>query len=74
MNIGWLVFNRIRSAVRRLCGQVSGFPSGLADQLYARVSAPISPPPARKSAEVGLLIFNIQDDRRRVCSKLAAGT
>src|ERR1700728_2545564 len=66
MNIGWLVFSRIRKAVRRLCGQVSGLPSGLADQLYARVSAPISPPPARKSAEVGLLIFNIQDDRCRV--------
>src|SRR6202158_1817331 len=63
MNIGWLVLSRMRSAVRRLCGQVSGFPSGLADQSYARISAPISPPPARKSAEVGLLIFNIEDDR-----------
>src|SRR5580698_10994469 len=60
MNIGCLVFNRIRNAVRKLCGQVSGFPSELADQSYARVSAPISPPPARKSAEAGLLIFNIR--------------
>ena len=60
MNIGWLVFSRIRSAVRKLCGQFSGFPSGLADQSYARVNAPISPPPERKSDEMGLLIFNIQ--------------
>src|SRR5580704_1233679 len=66
MNIGWLVLSRIRTAVRRLCGQVSGGPSGLADQGYARVSAPISPPPARKSAEAGLLIFNILGDRYRV--------
>src|SRR5882724_3102629 len=63
MNIGWLVFSRMRNAVRKLCGQVSGVPSGLADQSYARVNAPISPPPARKSAEVGRLIFSIQDDR-----------
>src|SRR6266849_4328666 len=63
MNIGWLVFSRMRNAVRKLCGHVSGVPSGLADQSYARVNAPISPPPARKSAEVGRLIFSIQDDR-----------
>src|SRR6267142_75508 len=66
MNIGWLVFSRMRNAVRKLCGQVSGVPSGLADQAYARVNAPISPPPARKSPEVGRLIFSIQDDRWRV--------
>src|ERR1700738_3196876 len=59
MNIGWLVLSKMRSAVRKLCGQVSGSPSALPAQSYARVSAPISPPPARKSAEVGLLIFNI---------------
>src|ERR1700712_5609791 len=63
MNIGWLVLSGIRSAVRRLCGQLSGAPSGLADQSWARVNAPISPPPARKSAETGLLTFNIGDDR-----------
>jgi hypothetical protein len=66
MNIGWLVFSRMRNAVRKLCGQVSGVPSGLADQSYARVNAPISPPPARKSPEVGRLIFSIQDDQWRV--------
>jgi len=32
MNIGWLVLSKIRTAVRRLCGQVSGFPSRLPDQ------------------------------------------
>src|ERR1700689_306589 len=63
MNIGWLVLSRMRPAVRRLCGQVSGFPSGLDDQSCARVNAPISPPPARKSEETGLLIFNMGDDR-----------
>jgi hypothetical protein len=62
MNIGWLVFSKMRNVVRKLCGQVSGLPNELADQSYARVNAPISPPPARKSAEeeVGLLIFNIR--------------
>jgi hypothetical protein len=63
MNIGWLVLSSIRNAVRKLCGQVSGDPSGVAAQGYARVNAPISPPPARKSAEAGLLIFNILDGR-----------
>jgi hypothetical protein len=53
----------MRTAVRRLCGQVSGLPSGVVDQSWARVNAPISPPPARKSAEVGRLIFNIRIDR-----------
>ena len=63
MNIGWLVLSSIRTAVRRLCGQVSGRPSGVDDQSWARINAPISPPPARKSAEVGsVLIFNIHGD------------
>src|SRR5665647_394179 len=61
IHIGWLVLSRMRNAVRRLCGQDSGFPSGVADQSWARVNAPISPPPARKSAEVGRLIFNIRE-------------
>src|SRR5450631_4734756 len=65
MNIGWLVLSRMRTAVRKLCGQVSGLPSGVADQSNARANAPILPPPARKSAEVGLLIFNIQNYRSR---------
>src|SRR6266404_4030218 len=59
INIGWLVLSRIRTAVRRLCGQPSGGPSGFAAQSKLRVNAPISPPPARKSAVADLLIFNI---------------
>ena len=66
MNIGWLVLSRIRTAVRRLCGHVSGFPNGVADQLKARVSAPISPPPARKSALLDFWTFNIGGDRQQV--------
>src|ERR1700679_2068578 len=62
MNIGWLVLSSSRTAVRRLCGQVSGRPSGLNDQSWARISAPISPPPARKSPALamGTLTFNMQ--------------
>src|SRR5476649_2200426 len=72
MNIGWLVLSRMRTAVRKLCGQVAGSPSGLDDQSCARVNAPISPPPARKSAEAGRLIFNIYNDQWRVQPKRAA--
>src|SRR5260370_18011935 len=73
INIGWLLLSRMRTAVRRLCGQASGFPSGVADQSYSRVSAPISPPPARKSAEVGRLIFNIGDRSVASSAQLSAG-
>lgn len=31
--------------VRRLCGQLTGGPSGVFDQSIERISAPISPPP-----------------------------
>src|SRR3954447_10944583 len=62
MNIGWLVLSRMRSAVRRLCGQPSGGPIGVADQSWVRVNAPISPPPARKSARFTLWKSNIQDN------------
>src|SRR5580700_2880990 len=34
------------TAILTLCGQVSGEPSGVADQSLARMRAPISPPPA----------------------------
>src|SRR5665213_1652393 len=69
MNIGWLVLSRMRTAVRRLCGQVSGLPSGVADQSWARVNAAISPPPARKSAALGRLTFNIRIDQRQPYSQ-----
>jgi hypothetical protein len=38
-----------RTVTRRLCGHLSGGPSEVLDQSNARVDAPISPPPARKS-------------------------
>jgi len=37
-------------AVRRLCGQLETGPRGVALQSLARMSAPISPPPARQSS------------------------
>src|SRR5215218_7424559 len=40
-------------AVRSGCGQVSGGPRGVANQSYARMSAPISPPPSRKAELAG---------------------
>src|SRR5260370_36489379 len=73
INIGWLLLSRMRTAVRRLCGQASGFPSGVADQSYSRVSAPISPPPARKSAEAGRLLFNAGDRSLARSAQLWAG-
>src|SRR3954471_15023406 len=39
--------------VRGLCGQDAGSPSGDVDQSCARISAPISPPPERKSGPPG---------------------
>ena len=39
----------MRTTVRRLCGHVSGTPRGVADQSWARIRAPISPPPDRNS-------------------------
>ncbi len=38
----------ILSVVRRLCGQLSIEPIEVVDQLYSRMSWPISPPPDRK--------------------------
>jgi hypothetical protein len=54
MNIGWPVLSIRRTVVRSACGQPSGGPSEVADQSWARISAPISPPPARKFKETGL--------------------
>src|ERR1041384_272508 len=42
------------TAVRRLCGQRATGPSRVVDQSNARISAPISPPPARQSAPADL--------------------
>src|SRR5215217_3056131 len=53
MNIGWRVFSSSRTAVRSVCGQASGGPREVAAQSKARVSAPISPPLARKPCPSG---------------------
>jgi hypothetical protein len=50
MYIGWPVLSMSLTAVRSDCGQAAGGPSGDADQSCARINAPISPPPARKSS------------------------
>jgi hypothetical protein len=42
---------------RRACGQVSGATKGDADQSCARISAPVAPPPAKKSAGVAASLF-----------------
>src|SRR5215210_2950109 len=53
MNIGWRVFSSSRTAVRRVCGQASGGPSGVAAQSKALIRAPISPPLRRKPCPYG---------------------
>src|SRR5436190_4398049 len=50
MYIGWPVLSMSLTAVRSDCGQAAGGPSGDADQSCARIKAPISPPPSRKSS------------------------
>jgi hypothetical protein len=41
------------TALRRLCGQLSIGPSGVSDHVFARMSAPNSPPPTSQSAASG---------------------
>src|SRR5271165_1066023 len=45
---------QILIAERRLCGQASGRPMAVELQSKRRISAPISPPPLKKSSEVGV--------------------
>lgn len=51
--MGRLVLRSNRNIVRSGCGQVSGGPSGVVSQSCARISAPISPPAARKLGHTG---------------------
>src|SRR3990170_686889 len=53
MNIGWLEPSITPTRVLSPSGQPSGVPSGVADQSCARMRAPISPPPERKSGAAG---------------------
>src|SRR4051794_39579659 len=51
MNIGWFEPSITSTSVLRVCGQLPGKPSGVADQSCARMSAPTWPPRARKAGE-----------------------
>src|SRR6187200_2537294 len=50
MYIGWPVLSMSLTAVRSDCGQPEGEPRDDVAQSCARISAPISPPPSRKSS------------------------
>src|SRR5260370_22084771 len=47
-DMGKREFRQMLTAIFRASGQVSGAPSSGSDHDFARMSAPISPPPARK--------------------------
>src|ERR1700722_3136593 len=49
MKLGWGKVRTSRTVTRRLCGHAWGEPSEVFDQSKARVRAPSSPPPAKKS-------------------------
>src|ERR1700722_584304 len=66
MNIGWREVRTSRTVTRRLCGHAWGEPSEVFDQSKARVSAPSSPPPAKKSPTSSPSI------RKNLTQKLAA--
>ncbi|MFO1060788.1 MAG: hypothetical protein U1E53_27920 [Dongiaceae bacterium] len=46
---------QVLTEVRNDCGQPASGPSGVAAQSVARISAPMSPPPARKSGSDPLI-------------------
>src|SRR5580698_4318611 len=50
INMGCWDVSKRRTAVFKLCGQPIGAPRGVFVQSWTRVSAPISPPPKRKSS------------------------
>jgi hypothetical protein len=52
MNMGCWVVSRMRIAVRKPCGQVSGAARVVWCHGNARMRAPISPPPSRNSSPV----------------------
>src|SRR5476649_712246 len=55
--MGWREASMMRRQVRSVCGQDSGGPSGVDAQSKARMAAPISPPPARKSGAAGMVLW-----------------
>ncbi len=48
-SIGKLEARQRLTVVRKLCGQVSIAPKGVADQSLERIKSPMMPPPVRKS-------------------------
>jgi hypothetical protein len=56
------------TAVLTLCGHVSGCPSGDADQSFARIRPPISPPPA---SHAGLVQSSLIIDVTRLSKREA---
>src|SRR3569833_1140041 len=67
----------MRTAVLRLCGQCAGVPSGDVDQSWPRMSAPSSPPSARKSVvavdEIASMLIQLLSPgpRARPCGLIA---
>src|SRR5579862_3314921 len=57
MTIGKRESRQMLTDVRRLWGQFSTGPSGVRDQSFARIRAPVSPPPTRKP-ESGIVILD----------------
>jgi hypothetical protein len=55
MYMGNFDSSRILTDVRRLCGQLSTGPTGVASQLRSRINLPIVPPPDRQLASVLIL-------------------
>src|SRR4051794_31321610 len=68
---------QVESAERRDCGQVRGSLSGVAAQSRPRISAPISPPPARKPNVCGTVLLRLEGCRSssvlRILAPLPAG-
>src|SRR3712207_1147833 len=53
MNIGWFECSITPTRVLSSTGQLSGVPRDVAAQSWARIKAPISPPPERKPGAEG---------------------
>src|SRR5580692_7205776 len=52
-DMGKRELRQMLTTILRASGQVSGGPSGVSPQDFARMSAPISPPPARNALAAG---------------------
>jgi hypothetical protein len=73
MYMGWPLLSSIRSAKRSGCGQVSGGPSEVLLQSWARISAPIAPPPSRNLKLEELALPDMVTDFEAFYLKLELG-